>query len=76
MFREIINPVSPAAARQVGWLGCAGTRPVNDGEFLADSGSSRHTACEGGNPCLGIAIGCVLSLPLWAGLVAVVYLLH
>jgi len=31
---------------------------------------------EGGNPCLGIAIGCVLSLPIWLGLAMVSYLLR
>lgn len=29
---------------------------------------SRHDG-EPGNPCIGIAIGCVLSLPIWLGLV-------
>lgn len=31
---------------------------------------------EGGNACLGIAVGCVLSLPIWLGLAAVSYMLR
>jgi len=31
---------------------------------------------EAGNPCLGIAIGCVLSLPIWLGLTIVSLLLR
>jgi hypothetical protein len=27
-----------------------------------------------GNPCIGIAVACVLSLPFWAALLLVVYL--
>lgn len=31
---------------------------------------SRPSERDAGNPCIGIAVGCVLSLPIWIGLVA------
>ncbi len=76
MIRELTYSTRLASGRQVRWIDSAGASPAEDDEFLVDSGSLGRVSYEDGNPCIGIVVGCVLSLPLWAGLLTLLYLLH
>lgn len=76
MFREIINSERPAAARRAGWFGDVVIGPTENGAYVVDVRATSGADGEVGNPCIGIMIGCLLSLPLWAGIVAAAYWLH
>lgn len=76
MFRGMAYSTRLAFGRQVRWIDSAGASPAEDDEFLVDNGSPSRVGHEDGNPCIGIAVGCVLSLPLWAGLLTLLYLLR
>lgn len=52
----------------------ARSRPAAMTSLIADWTFGPNSDREPGNPCMGIAIGCVLSLPIWLG-VALCYIL-
>ena len=76
MFREMTYSTRLPFERQVRWIDSAGASPAEDDEFPVDNGSPNRVWHEDGNPCIGIVVGCVLSVPLWAGLLTVLYLLR
>ena len=63
-----MSSISPRSAQRFGRDPRAGNSDI------CDPGGWRGWQTgegEGGNPCLGIAVGCVLSLPIWLGLAIV-----
>lgn len=44
--------------------------------FMVDPPTPRRPEGDCGNPCLGIAIACILSVPLWVGMASLAFLLH
>jgi hypothetical protein len=77
MNRELISPMQLHSTMRAGREAhvasvCGG----GELDHVVDWRALRAGEGEGGNPCLGIAVGCVLSLPIWVGLAIVSYLIR
>ncbi len=75
MFREFRSQFRAQPAPSVDPFGYAGVG-VDDVRFMVDPPTPRRPEGDCGNPCLGIAIACILSVPLWVGMASLAFLLH
>ena len=76
MYRGMIHPIRRGPAEQVAWTVCAAATQASETDFFADLGAMRGQEPEVGNACIGIAVGCVLSLPIWVCLMLALYTLR
>lgn len=77
MYRELTGSIPIRAAQPPGCpSGIASIVAASDGGEAVQWGILPANDQEAGNPCLGIVVGCVLSLPIWLGLAIVSFLLR
>lgn len=76
MYREMIHSTGRGSAEQVAWTVCTAATPTSETDFFVELGALRGREPEAGNACIGIAVGCVLSLPIWVCLMLAFYTLR
>jgi hypothetical protein len=74
MPRDGLYPAFQRPAEQGGWTPRAVVAQLMEASMVGSLRWLPQLDRQPGNPCIGIAVACALSLPFWAALLLLVYL--